>query len=82
MMIGIESHLLAHFTRFQWRFRYIPRSELIFAQNVRELAFCLSKEKIELFFQKSKIDLYMAQIDPALSEIKNLDSKHISNNLS
>ena len=47
-----------------------------------ELAFCLSKEKIELFFQKSKIDLYMAQIDPALSEMKNLDPKHISNNLS
>ena len=38
---------------------------------MRELAFCLSKEKIELFFQKSKIDLYMAQIDPALSEMKN-----------
>ena len=43
-----------HFTRFQWQFGHIRGSELIFAQNVSELAFCLSKEKIELFFKNRK----------------------------
>ena len=42
-----------HFTRFQWRVFHIWRSELIFAQNGSKLVFCLPKEKIELFFQKS-----------------------------
>ena len=31
-----------HSTRSQWRFGHIWRSELIFLQNVSELAFCLS----------------------------------------
>ena len=53
-------------------------SELIFAQNVRELAFCLSKEKIELFFQKSKIDLYMAQIDKSLLWIESTHLEDVS----
>ena len=43
-----------HFTRFQWRFGHIRRSELIFVQNVKELAFCHLKEKIELFFKNRK----------------------------
>ena len=34
---------------------HIRQSELIFAQNVRELAFCLLKEKIELFFKNQKL---------------------------
>ena len=47
----------------------------------------IGKEKIilkflKLFFQKSKIELYMAQIDPASSEMKNQVPKHVSNNLS
>ena len=82
MILGIENHLL-HSTRVQWQFGHIRRSDLIFVQNVSELAFCISKEKIQLFFfQKSKIDIYMAQIDPALSEMKNQAPKHISTNLS
>ena len=82
MMIGIENHLLDPLYTIPitvWRYMTIWAH---FEQNVSELAFCLSKEKIELFFQKSKIDLYMVQIDPALSEMKNLDQKHISSNLS
>ena len=43
-----------HSTQFQWRFSHIWWSELIFAQNVNELAFCLPKEKIELFFKNRK----------------------------
>ena len=38
-----------HSTNFQRRFGHIRASELIFSQNVSELAFCLPKEKMELF---------------------------------
>ena len=78
----LKSISWVHSTRFQWKLGHIQRSELIFSQNMKELAFFPPNEKIELFFQKSKIDLYMAQIDPASSEMKKQASNHISNNLS
>ena len=44
-----------HSTRFQWQLGHIRRSELIFAQNVKELAFCLLKEKLNFFFKNRKL---------------------------
>ena len=43
-----------------------------------EVAFCYPKEKAELFFQKSKIDLYMAQIDKSLLWIESTHLEDVS----
>ena len=74
----LKSISWVHSTRFQWKLGHIQRSELIFSQNMKELAFFPPNEKIELFFQKSKIDLYMAQIDESLLWIESTHIEDVS----
>merc|ERR1712035_285183 len=54
-MIGIKNHLLGPLYTIPITVGPYSTIGVFFSQNVRELAFCLLKEKIELFFKNRKL---------------------------